>query len=300
VVASIVGADGRLPSLAGPSVPNFVFPESCAGVLGRAVERREWLSRPLGERRLIERSDPSTDGLIASCVERSGADSCWLSGAEGAALLRSYGIAFEPAIACPSVDDAVVAAARVDGPIALKAVLAPPQNASDIDAVLLGLEGESAVRAGWRELAHRVSLCGRTWRGALVQPLIGPGADVLVGALTDPDLGPVMGLGLGGRQAGLGEGAAFSVVPSTDVEAEELIAAAEGVVRQLDGFRGAARLDRDALRELVLRFGLLLRNVPELNEIDLNPVRCMPSGCVVLDARIRIDARHVPVRIKTW
>jgi hypothetical protein len=166
--------------------------------------------------------------------------------------------------------------------------------------VLLGLEGESAVRSGWRELERRVQTAGREWIGAIVQPLVAPGADVLVGALSDPDLGSVIAVGHGGRQAGLGETAAFRLPPTTDAEADELIDAAEGVATQLDRFPGAARLDREALRELILRFALLLREIPELVEADLNSVRCTTNGCLVLDMRVRIEHLHPVERIKTW
>jgi acyl-CoA synthetase (NDP forming) len=129
---------------------------------------------------------------------------------------------------------------------------------------------------------------------------VAPGADVLVGAFSDPDLGSVMAVGLGGRQAGLAETVAFRVPPATDVEADELIDSSGGVATQLDGFRGAAALDREALRELILRFALLLREVPEVVEADLNPVRCTTNGCVVLDMRMRIERRRRIERVKTW
>ena len=109
----------------------------------------------------------------------------------------------------------------------------------------------------------------------------------------DPDLGPVLAVGLGGRQAGLGRGVAFRLLPVTDVEADELIDSSEGVTAELDGFRGSAVLDREALRELIVRFALLLREVPELVEADLNPVWCITSGWVVLDMRLRIEYRRL-------
>ena len=192
-------------------------------------------------------------------------------------------------------------AAEIGAPVALKADFAAPAHASDIDAVLLGLKGESAVRSCWRELQRRVHAAGREWTGAIVQRLVTPGgADMLVGAVADPDLGPVLGVGLGGRQAGLGRGAAFRLPPETDAEADELINSAKGATTQLDGFRGSALLDRDALRELILRFALLLREVPEVVEADLNSVRCMTSGCVVLDMQLRIEHRRPTERVKTW
>jgi hypothetical protein len=113
-------------------------------------------------------------------------------------------------------------------------------------------------------------------------------------------LGPVLAVGFGGRRAGLGRTAAFRVLPVTDAEADELIDSAEGITTQLNGFRGSAVLDRQALRELMLRFALLLRELPEVVETDLNPVRCMPSGCIALDMRVRIEHRRPVERVKTW
>jgi acetate---CoA ligase (ADP-forming) len=303
VVASVVGKDGRPPESGPQIVPNFRFPEACATVLARAAERREWLSRPLGQRPRYDDLDAAAArAVIAAWRERDGAkqDSGWLRLADAEELLRTYGIEFVGSFAASTVADAIAAGASIGGPIALKADFPAPAHAGDIDAVLLGLEGDAALEAGWRELERRVALAGREWTGALVEPLVAPGADVLVGAVTDPDLGPVMAVGTGGRQAGLAATAAFRVVPATDVEADELLDASESLVMQLEGFRGGPKLDRPALRELVLRFGRLLRDAPELVEVDLNPVRCMPSGCVVLDMRMRIGPRHMSERVKTW
>jgi acetate---CoA ligase (ADP-forming) len=299
VIASIVRADGTLPTE--PGVPNYLFPDECAGVLARAAARREWLSRPLGERPAFDAVDVgAARAVVAAALARTGPTGGWLASGETEALLRSHSIPIVDSARCATAPEALAAAARVGGAIALKADFVPPADAADIDAVLLGLDGDGAVRAGWIELERRVGLSGRAWTGAIVQPLVGPGADVLVGAVSDPDLGPVMAVGLGGRQAGLGATAAFRPLPETDVEADELIDASRSVTIQLGGFRGGPVLDRIALRELLLRFALLLHECPELVETDLNPVRCMPQGCVVLDLRIRVEDRRPPARVKTW
>jgi acyl-CoA synthetase (NDP forming) len=202
---------------------------------------------------------------------------------------------------CGDLERAVAVAAEIGAPVALKADFVAPAHASDIDAVMLALENESAVRSGWQELERRVQTAGRQRIGAIVQRMVAPGgADVLVGAISDPDLGPVLAVGFGGRRAGLDRTAAFRLLPVTDAEADELIDSAEGVATQLDGFRGSAVLDRQALRELMLRFALLLRELPEVVETDLNPVRCMTSGCVVLDMRLRIEHLRPVERVKTW
>ena len=245
VAASVVRSDGQLPPRTGLGVPNYLFPESCAAVLARAAERREWLSRPLGEPPHYPDLDgPAARAVIASFLDREPAGG-WLSLAEAEALLATHGIPVAASDRCQDVERAVAVAAEIGAPVALKADFAAPAHASDIDAVLLGLKGEPAVRSCWRELERRVRAAGREWTGAIVQRLVEPGGtDVLVGAVGDPDLGPVLALGLGGRQAGLGRGAAFRLLPVTDAEADELIDSAEGVATELDGFRGSPLLDR--------------------------------------------------------
>ncbi|MDQ6777986.1 MAG: acetate--CoA ligase family protein, partial [Actinomycetota bacterium] len=301
VVASVLRSDGQLPPRTGSSVPNYLFPESCAAVLARGAERREWLSRPLGEPPQYRDLDgPAARAVVSSFLDRHPAGG-WLSLPEAEALLATHGIPVVASQHCRDVERAVAAAAEIGTAVALKADFAAPAHASDIDAVMLSLEDESAVRLGWRELQRRVHAAGREWIGSIVQRMIAPGgADVLVGAVGDPDLGPVLGVGFGGRRAGLGRTAAFRLLPVTDAEADELIDSAEGVATELDGFRGSAVLDRPALRELILRFSVLLREIPEMVETDLNPVRCMTNGCVVLDMRLRIEHQRPIEHVKTW
>jgi acyl-CoA synthetase (NDP forming) len=299
VVACIVGPDGRLAERERWTVPNYRFPEAAVRALGLAADRRDWLSRPLGQRPHFDDVDAErAQAIAAAALERAGGG--WLDREPAAELLATHGVPLLEAVHCDTGEEAVAAAERLGRPIALRADFPAPARAGDIDAVLLGLEGGAAVRAGWEELERRVTAAGRTWSGALVQALIDPGADVLVGAVADPDLGPVVGVGMGGRQAGLAGDVAFALVPLTDVEVDELLDTSAGVRAWLEGTRGAAPLDRPALREVVLRFALLLENVPEIVEVDLNPVRVMASGATVLDARLRIAPRPEPRRAKTW
>jgi acyl-CoA synthetase (NDP forming) len=303
VVASVLGSDGRRAERQGGSVPNFRFPETCAGVVARAAERREWLSRALGQRPEFAGIDAdAARARMAACLEDHTAaeGGGWLPTAESEALLATHQIPFVTSSACPDVERAVSAAAELGGPVVLKADFPPPAHAADVDAVLLGLEGQTAVRAGWRELERRCRSAGREWHGVTVQPLAGSGADVLLGALADPDLGQVMAIGLGGRRAGLGRDVAYRLLPVTDVDARELIDASETLSIQLDGFRGSVPLDRLALQELILRFAALLRAVPELVEVDLNPVRCLPDGALVLDMRMRVERRARPEPVTRW
>jgi acetate---CoA ligase (ADP-forming) len=299
VVASVVRFDGRLPA-SGQGVPNYLFPEVCVEVLARAAERRRWLSRPLG----VRPHYPGLDGtaaraVISSVLDREPAGG-WLSPREALALMATHGIPVVASYRCPDLERVLAVAAEIGGPVGLKADFAVPAHASEIDAVLLGLEGESALRSGWHELERRVQTAGRQWTGAILQRLVASCADVLVGAFRDPDLGCVIAVGLGGHQAGLGETVAFRLPPTTDVEADELIDSCHAVATELDRFRAGAALDREALRDLILRFALLLGEVPEVVEADLNPVLCTTEGSLVLDMRVRIERRRPLKRVKTW
>jgi acetate---CoA ligase (ADP-forming) len=300
VVACVVRSDGRLPSSSGAGVPNYAFPESCVAVLARAAERRGWLSRPLGARPEYQDLDRSAArALISSVLDREPSGG-WLSASEAEALLATHGIGVAASYRCRDLERVLAVARDISGPVVLKADFASPAQASEIDAVLLGLEGESALRSGWRELQQRVQTAAREWSGAIVQRLMAPGADLLVGAFRDPDLGAVIAFGLGGRHAGLGEELACRRPPATDVEADELIDSGRGVVSLLDAFGGGAQLDRGSLRELILRFALMLQEVPEVVEADLNPVRCTTDGSLVLDLRVRVEHARPVERVKTW
>lgn len=300
VVACVVGADGRLPARTRSDVPSFLFPESCAAALARAAQRQAWLSRPLGERPVYRDLDrPAARGLIAASLGDRPAGG-WLSFDEAEALLATHGIPFAASFRCGDIEQAVAAALEIDAPVALRPDFTTPAYASQIHVPLLGLEGASAVRSGWRELERQLHGAGRDWNGAIVQRLAEPGADVLVGTVRDPELGAVIGIGFGGRHAAFDRSTAFRLPPSTDVEADELIDACEGVAAQLDTLQGTATLNREKLRELILRFAQLLEHAPELVEADLNPVRCTTTGCVVLDMRLRIKPQSPVERIKTW
>ena len=116
---------------------------------------------------------------------------------------------------------------------------------------------------------------GREWTGAIIQPLVPPGSDMLVGTVNDPDLGSVVAVGLGGLQARLTETAAFRLPPATDTEADELIDSAKGVAAELNKLSAAPRArPGGAARTGPPRFTLLLAEVPEVVEADL----ATPSG----------------------
>ena len=131
------------------------------------------------------------------------------------------------------------------------------------------------------------------------KPFVRGGAELLAGAVQDPVFGPLVAFGPGGVMAELIADANFRIAPLTDVDADELVGAGKAG-RLVEGFRGAPPADRSALVDLVHRLSLLAEELPEVAELDLNPVLALAQGCVAVDARIRVAPRPAARTLKSW
>jgi acyl-CoA synthetase (NDP forming) len=128
-------------------------------------------------------------------------------------------------------------------------------------------------------------------QGVMVQPMVREGLEAIVGMTQDPSFGPLLMFGLGGVQVELLKDVAFRVHPLTDRDARELVRSVRGFPL-LGGWRGSPPGDVDAIEEVLLRVSQLAGDLPEVAEMDLNPVRVLPPGrgCMVVDARIAVTA----------
>jgi acetate---CoA ligase (ADP-forming) len=125
------------------------------------------------------------------------------------------------------------------------------------------------------------------------------GVELLAGVVQDPVFGPLVAFGPGGVLAELIGEAGFRLAPLTDIDAEELVRV--GKTGQLvRGFRGAPPADAQALADLLCRLSALGEELPEVVELDLNPVMALPHGCVAVDARVRVQRVQAPKTLKTW
>ena len=184
--------------------------------------------------------------------------------------------------------DAVEAAKELGFPVVLKTA-APGAHKTEQGGIALDLADEAAVL----EAAERIGL------PLLVQPFVRGGAELLAGAIQDPVFGPLVAFGPGGVLAELIGEAQFRLAPLTDHDAGELVRSGKAG-RLVAGFRGAPPADQGALVDLLLRLSLLAEDLPEVAELDLNPVLALPEGCFAVDARVRV-AEHDPARrIKSW
>jgi acetate---CoA ligase (ADP-forming) len=132
-----------------------------------------------------------------------------------------------------------------------------------------------------------------------VQPYLRGGAELLAGIVQDPVFGPLVAFGPGGVMAELIGDAAFRIAPLTDVDTEELVHSGKAG-RLVAGWRGSPAADDAALVDLLHRLSRLSEDVPEIAELDLNPVLALERGCVAVDARIRVRRRPPAQRLKSW
>ena len=134
--------------------------------------------------------------------------------------------------------------------------------------------------------------------GVLIQPMITGGVETMIGVAADRLFGPLIAFGLGGIHVELLGDVRFRVAPLTDRDADELLHEIRGFPL-LQGYRGHPAADLEALRDILLRLSSLAEEVPEILELDLNPVIALPpgNGCRIVDARIRVGTRRRPSEV---
>jgi hypothetical protein len=199
---------------------------------------------------------------------------------ECAALLGAAGLELLASRTTRTVDEAVAAAAATGGPVALKVVADGVVHKSEQGGVALAVQGDDAVRATVEGFAARF---GDAWRGTVVQPMVPAGMEMLVGVAGDPDFGALVTVGVGGTGTDVADRRRHRLVPMTTTDLDELL-------DELPLRTGiAARLvDRDRLAVVIARVARLAELVPQIAEMDLNPVVCTPDACRLVDARVRV------------
>ncbi len=169
----------------------------------------------------------------------------------------------------------------------LKAEVPDLVHKSDAGAVLLDLRTEADVRDGYRKLAERF---GRRLAGVGVQPMITGGVEVMIGVADDQMFGPLVIFGLGGIATEVLADHSARLAPLTADDADALIDSIRSAPL-LHGHRGAPAVDLRSLRDILIRVSRLADDIPEICELDLNPVIARPDGAVAVDARIRVIAQ---------
>jgi acetyl coenzyme A synthetase (ADP forming)-like protein len=287
VLAVLISHEGMPAALRdGSAVASFAYPESAARALGLAAARAEWLRRPAG----TVPPPPEVDAAeVRRVVEEAlgEREEAWLDSSATRALLTAYGVPVVAEKVAQTPSEAVEAAQELGFPVVLKTAVAGAHK-TEQGGVALDLRDEPQVRAA----AERIG-------PVLVQPMVRGGAELLAGVVQDPVFGALVAFGPGGVLAELIGDAAFRIAPLTDVDAEELVHDGKAG-RLVAGFRGAPAADAGALVDLLHRLSCLAEDLPEVAELDLNPVIALPKGCVAVDARVRVSGTQRPAALKSW
>jgi len=268
-------------------IPTYEFPEEAARALARAVRYGEWRVRPEGRiREFAEARDDEANAVIASALA-GGAG--WLGPAEVAELLGCYGLPLAEFRLASTPEDAAAAALALGGPVALKAIAPGLVHKTEAGAVRTGLLDAAEVREAARDMAARVGGLGHAVDRFLVQRMVPPGVEILVGVVHDPLFGPVLACGAGGTAAELLNDVAVRITPLAEPDAGEMVRSL-ATFPLLQGYRGAPAADIAAAEDLLLRVSALVEAHPEIAEMDLNPVMAGPDGVTVVDARVRVES----------
>jgi acyl-CoA synthetase (NDP forming) len=249
--------------------------------LAIAVRRQAWLSRRPASHVVPTGVDVRAAQSVVGDALLRAPDGDWLWPPEVARLCGAAGLAMVPTTWVRTSPEAVSAAEHVHGPMAVKGYVAGVVHKAD--AGFLRLPVMDPAEAG-SVVAEWAARAGSHWLGAVIQPMVPSGDELLVGAVRDPSAGPVIALGPGGRAADALGHRVHRLAPPTDVDVEEMLLAT-GLFETAHG-RG---LDHAGVRDCLHRVGWLADALPEVAEIDVNPLVVTAERSGALDVRIRIQ-----------
>ncbi len=209
---------------------------------------------------------------------------------EAKRLCALYGLPVTRFEVAKSEDEAVEAARRIGFPIVLKVVSPQVLHKSNVGGVILNLRDEEGIRKAYRRIHENVKakVPGVVIEGILVQEMAPSSTEVIVGAIKDPTFGPTIMFGLGGIFVEILRDVSFRLVPIERVDAEEMIGEIKAY-RILEGARGMPKADKEALIEILLKTSEMLMDIPEIKELDLNPIMVYEKGAKIVDARVILE-----------
>lgn len=271
-------------------VPCYAFPEAAARALAKSAAYAHWRAQPPGVIPDFDDLDlAAARAVCRAALERRGPG--WLGAVEARAVLRAVRLPLPPGGVAATADEAVELARQSGFPVAVKLASSTLVHKTEVGGVHLNLPDADTVRRAFAAIRDRLARDNQldALEGVLVQPMLSGGVEVMVGVTQDPLFGPLVAFGLGGIYVEILADVSFRVTPLTDRDAAEMVRSIRGY-RLLQGYRGHPPGDVPALEELLLRVSRLVEEVPEIAEVDLNPVFALPpgEGCRIVDARIAV------------
>ncbi|HSK22837.1 MAG TPA: GNAT family N-acetyltransferase [Egicoccus sp.] len=292
VVSVFMSVSGLPPALAAAQIPSFPFPEAAARAMGRVAQYSAWRRRPLGN--VVEPEGIDRDAARAIVDEAlAGADegATWLPSEKAEDLLRAYGVPLARSRVVGSADEGARTQAEFGTPVAVK--VAAPIHKTDVGGIELGLDSPESVADAIGRI--RQSLIDADLAehadAFLIQEMVGDGLEMVVGVTHDPSFGPIVMAGMGGTLVELLRDVSVRITPLTDTDVEDMLASLR-MAPLLTGYRGAPPADVTALKDLLYRINAMVEDLPEVAELDLNPIFVRPDGqgVVGVDVRLKLQA----------
>jgi acetyltransferase len=292
IVASWMGGasvDAGQTVLEAANIPTFPFPDTAARIFTH-MWRYTYNLRGLYETPAIatDQSRDASTRALAVITTAHLAGRTLLTELESKQLLSACGIPVVEARYAASEEEAVVHAEAIGYPVVLKLHSYTLTHKSDVGGVALNVTQARAVREAFRRIQTSVTTKAgpQHFDGVTVQPMIAvDGYELIVGSSLDPQFGPVLLFGSGGRLVEVYRDRALALPPLNTTLARRLMEQAK-VFAALEGIRGVAPVDLDALERLLVRFSELVVQQPRIKEIDINPLLASSDRIVALDGRV--------------
>ena len=269
-------------------IPEYRFPERAAAALSALVDRSELLAFSQAEPVVFETVNPTR---VSETLKKCSPG--FISAEANLAILEAYGIPTMKMKLARDVEEAVMWFRQIQQPVALKVASEEIPHKSDIGGVLLNLTTEAEIRAGYDSIMERALAAHPTANieGVHIQRMVPSGQEVIVGAVQDPQFGPLVMFGSGGFEVEGLKDVAFALAPLTNLEAEEMLAST-WAGKKLKGFRNLPPADRRVVIDILLRLAQLAADHPQIAEIEVNPLRVLAKGegAIAVDVRIRKEA----------
>jgi acetate---CoA ligase (ADP-forming) len=275
-------AGNETVQLGAVKVPTYRFPESAVRALAHMAGRSEWL-RSQDTALADEVIDVTDIRIIVRDYLGEVPGGGWLDMASALRLATAAGLPLVDTMIVGDLEEAVRAADKLGYPVALKAAGTSMVHKTDLGAVSLFIEDDQAVLQAGAEMRERL---GDQIQGYVVQRMAPSGVELLAGVATDPAFGPLVIFGAGGTAAELLKDRVVRPAPLNVADAGQMVRGLR-ISPLLDGYRGTPVIDHAPLEDLLVRLGQLADSIPEIVEIDLNPVIVTPERLHVVDLRIR-------------
>ncbi len=281
------------------SIPSFRTPEAAVGAFGNIAsfyQNQLLLQQTPAPLSALSKPDIEAARLVIEGVlsERRKV----LTEMESKTLLSAFQIPVTHTILARSANEAMMIATQLGYPVALKIDSPDITHKSDVQGVLLNLNHGAAVKDGYAEMMERVARLAPQARinGITVQKMAAAkrGREIYICLVTDDPFGPVIVFGAGGTMIELLNDRAMELPPLNRFLARRLIDRSR-VAETLGDWRGLSAVNMDALEQLLLRVSEMVCELPQLREMDINPIIVDEFGAVAVDARIVIDGASLAV-----